>query len=47
MILTDFHTHTRFCDGKNTAEEMVNAAIRLGLSKIGFSCHSFTPFDRG
>ncbi len=46
MILTDFHTHTQFCDGKDTAEEMVNAAIRLGLSKIGFSGHSFAPFDK-
>lgn len=46
MILTDFHTHTYICDGKNTAEEMVNAALSMGLEKIGFSGHSFTPFDR-
>ncbi len=46
MILTDFHIHTPFCDGKSTAEETVNAAIALGLSKIGFSGHSFAPFDR-
>ena len=46
MILTDFHTHTQVCDGKNTAEEMVSAALSMGLEKIGFSGHSFTPFDR-
>lgn len=46
MILTDFHTHTQFCDGKSTAEEMVNAALSMGLEKIGFSGHSFAPFDK-
>ncbi len=46
MILTDFHTHTYICDGKNTAEEMVNAALSMGLEKIGFSGHSFAPFDK-
>ena len=39
MILSNFHTHTVFCDGKNTAEEMVNEAIRLGFSQLGFSGH--------
>ena len=27
MITTNFHTHTVFCDGKSTPEEMVLAAI--------------------
>ena len=27
MIRSNFHTHTTYCDGKNTAEEMVLAAI--------------------
>ena len=46
MILSDFHTHTFFCDGKNSPEEMVVAAIDKGFEKIGISGHSFTPFDR-
>ena len=45
MILTDLHTHTTFCDGKNTAEEMVLAAIEKGMECIGFSGHSYTDFD--
>ncbi len=45
MILADFHTHTTFCDGKNTAAEMAAAACAAGLKKLGFSGHSHTPFD--
>ncbi len=41
MIRSDFHMHTTFCDGKNTAEEMVLSAIEKGLEAIGFSGHSF------
>ncbi len=40
MILSDFHTHSRFSDGKNTAEEMVKHAISMGLSAIGLSDHA-------
>ncbi|MBQ7788773.1 MAG: histidinol-phosphatase [Clostridia bacterium] len=45
MIITNYHTHTTFCDGKNTAEEMVVSAIEKGLSEIGFSGHSPIDFD--
>ncbi len=45
MILQDFHTHTTYCDGKNSPEEMVRAAIGLGMEKIGLACHSYTDFD--
>ena len=41
----NFHTHTTYCDGKSTAEEMVQKAIELRFSQLGFSGHSFTPFD--
>ena len=36
----NFHTHTNFCDGKNTPEEIVLAAIAKGFTAIGFSSHS-------
>ena len=45
MQAFDLHTHTCFCDGKNTPEEMVRAALAKGLSCIGFSAHSHTAFD--
>lgn len=45
MSLADYHVHTRFCDGKNSPEELVRAAIERGLTAIGFSGHSHTAFD--
>lgn len=45
MRYCGYHTHTTFSDGKHSMEEMVRAAIRLGMPAIGFSDHSFTPCD--
>jgi histidinol-phosphatase (PHP family) len=42
-ILKNFHTHSSFCDGKNTPEEMIEAAIAKGFSTLGFSSHSMLP----
>lgn len=39
----NLHTHTTFCDGKNTPEEMVKAALELGMDALGFSGHSPLP----
>ena len=36
----NLHTHTNFCDGKSSVEEMVQSAIALGCEGIGFSGHS-------
>lgn len=44
-MLANFHTHTTFCDGKNTPEEMVLAALEQGFTALGFSGHGTTPFD--
>lgn len=41
----NFHTHTQFCDGKNTAEEMVLAAIEKGFTSLGFSSHCIHPLN--
>ncbi len=41
----NYHTHTSFCDGKNTIEELVVAAIEKNFAAIGFSGHSYTSFD--
>ena len=44
-IKANLHTHTTWCDGKNTAEEMVRSAIESGFNVLGFSGHSYTSFD--
>jgi len=43
-MLSNFHTHSTFCDGDNTLEEMVISAIEKGFSAIGFSGHGYTPY---
>ncbi|MBO5212461.1 MAG: histidinol-phosphatase [Clostridia bacterium] len=45
MKISTYHLHTTFCDGKNTAEEMVLAAIEQGCHEIGFSGHAYMDFD--
>lgn len=41
----NLHTHTCLCDGKNSPEEMVRSAVEKGFDVLGFSGHSYTPFD--
>ena len=42
-FLCSVHTHTAFCDGKNTMEEMAEAAYKAGVRYYGVSGHSHTP----
>ena len=44
-MLSNLHTHTIFCDGQSTAEEMVQKAIEKGFLSLGFSGHAYTPFE--
>ena len=44
-MLTNYHTHTVFCDGCDTAEEMVLCAIDKGFDALGFSGHGYTSMD--
>lgn len=44
-IRSNYHTHTRFCDGRDTPEEMVLAAIEKGFFSLGFSGHSYFVLD--
>lgn len=39
MFKSNCHTHTIYCDGKNTAKEMIEAAIEKGFVSLGFSGH--------
>ena len=43
----NLHTHSLFCDGKDSLEDLVKEAIKQGFSSIGFSSHAYTafPFD--
>ena len=45
MAYSNYHTHTTYCDGKNTPEEMICAAIAAGCPALGFSGHAHTAFD--
>ncbi len=44
-MLTNYHTHSTFCDGKNTPEEVVRAAVERGFDALGFSGHGYTAYD--
>lgn len=45
MILSNLHTHSTYCDGKNPPEEMIKVAVSKGFSSLGFSGHAYTPHD--
>ncbi len=46
MIVTStLHNHCDMCDGRCSAEEMIEAAIAAGFTDFGLSCHSYAPFD--
>lgn len=44
MLKTNYHCHTTFCDGSNTVEEMVCAAVEKNFDILGISSHSAYPF---
>lgn len=46
-IYADYHTHSRYSDGKSGIEDIVKAAVMLGLSEIGISDHSYKHITYG
>lgn len=40
---TNYHTHSDFCDGRNSVEEIILAAIEKKFTILGFSSHSLFP----
>lgn len=40
MKLSNVHTHSVFCDGRSTLEEMIEQAEKLGFVSLGFSGHA-------
>ncbi len=39
-IKTNYHVHSRFCDGRGEPEEYVQAALACGIQSMGFSGHA-------
>lgn len=44
--LQNLHQHCTYCDGKNTPEEVVLAAIEKGFGAIGFSSHCYMEYAK-
>lgn len=44
-IRSNAHTHTTWCDGGNSAEEMIQVAIAQDFISLGFSVHGWTPYE--
>ena len=44
-MLSNFHTHSNYCDGKATLREMVDFAVAHGFNALGFSGHCPLPFE--
>lgn len=44
-MLSNLHSHSIFCDGNNTPDEMVLSAINKGFDSFGLSGHGYTDFD--
>lgn len=40
-----FHSHTQYCDGRASMEEMARAAVGCGMRHYGFSPHSPIPVE--
>jgi len=41
----NYHTHSSWCDGKDSPRAMIQAAIAKGFETIGFSSHAMLPQD--
>jgi len=40
MILTNYHTHSHYCDGSGELEEVIQYALSKGFKALGFSSHA-------
>lgn len=43
--MTNYHTHSHYCDGKGQLREYVEYAIAHGFTHLGFSGHAPVPFE--
>ncbi len=42
--IQNLHTHSTYCDGKDTPRQMVESALAQGFTSIGFSGHSYMHY---
>ena len=45
--LQNLHTHSTYCDGRDTPEEMIRFAMDKGFDSLGFSGHSYMFYSPG
>lgn len=45
MAFTNYHGHCHYCDGKESPEQYVQAALAQQMPAYGFSSHAPLPFD--
>ncbi len=45
-MLQNLHTHTVYCDGRDTPRSMIERAIELGFHSLGFSSHANTVVNQ-
>lgn len=43
-MLSNYHTHSRFCDGKGELRDYAELALAHGFTALGFSGHAPLPF---
>ena len=44
MNLTNYHSHTLYCDGRAGMEDFIRFAISRGFTSYGISSHAPLPF---
>ena len=44
-VKVNYHTHSTWCDGKDSPETIVRTAIEKGFDAIGFSSHALLPIS--
>lgn len=44
MLLSNFHSHSTFCDGRSHPEDYIRFALSNGFRAFGFSSHAPLPF---
>ena len=44
-LKANYHTHSTYCDGKDSLRDMVEAAVSLGFVELGFSGHQWSEAD--